>query len=439
MNNHNFNEWINLGIKKGLSDIEIQVTEKTDLSINVYNQKVEQNEISKMKTAKIKGIYNDKIANISIENLNNDNIDKMLNHLIDSAKHVTAKEPALIYEGSDNYLEDTEERFDFSKVNPLDKVNLLLEIEKEILKHELVKTVSDTSYNEVETRTQIVNSKGLNLERHNTYAMIYTSAAYEKDEQVKSGLSYQIVKTFNEIDKDYLIKENIKVGTSQLGASSIGSKNYPIILDSEQMGSLLSVFTGIFSGEAAFRNLTKLIGKEGTKIASKNVNLIDSPMHDKAIFKYPFDNEGVACKERHWIKDGVFQGFSHNLKTAEIFKTKSTGNGFYNTVSPTNLTLKPEDYSFDDLVKSIEEGVYITSLVGLHAGVETVSGDFSLQAAGFYIKDGKIGRPVDMIVLSGNFFDLLNDIDKIANDFKFGMSGVGTGSVKIKQLMVAGE
>ena len=151
-----------------------------------------------------------------------------------------------------------------------------------------------------------------------------------------------------------------------------------------------------------------------------------------------FDDEGVATKKRHIIKDGVFTGFVHNLKTAKIFNTEPTGNGF-SGITPSNLVLESEDITLDEVLKTVDNGVYINDLVGLHAGVEQVSGDFSLQASGFKIENGKITTPVEMIVVSGNFFELLNNIEYISNDFIFGMNGVGSGSVKIKELTIAGE
>jgi|SRR5690554_193679 len=436
---NNYNKWIDLGLKKGLEDIEVHILETTNLSLNVYEGKVDQNEISKSKKAIIKGIYNKKAAQVSVENLSDENINVMIDKLLDSAKNVTSKEPALIFEGSKEYVEVEEDLFDFSTIDPTTKVETLINIEKGIYENELVKKVQTVSYSESESKTTIVNSKGLNLSRHSTYATIYAIGVYEKDEQIKSGLSYQLVKKYNDIDVNKLINENIEIGTAQLGAKSITSGKYPVVFDNEQFGNVLSVFSSIFSGEAAFRNLTKLNDRQGQKIASDIVNLVDDPFHEKALFKVPFDDEGVATKRRQWIKDGVFTGFAHNLKTSTIFNEEPTGNGFRHGISASNLVLEPQDYSLEDLYEGIEKGLYITDLVGLHAGVETVSGDFSLQAAGFEIIDGKLGRPVDMIVVSGNFFDLLNNIEKIANNLIFGLSGVGTGAVKIKELVIAGE
>lgn len=439
MSKINYENWIKKGLDKGLSDIEIYAVSNTNLSIEVYEGKVEKNEMSHLNTALVKGIYNNKVAKVKIENLNDDNVDLMLDRLIDAAKNITANEPAIIYEGSKKYPEVNELVFDFSKINPLDKVNLLLEVEKGVNKNEFIHKVDAVAYSESESKTVIINSKGLNLSKHHTYAMVYASGVFKKDEQIKSAFSYQIVKDFKDLDKNKLINDCIEKGTRQLGATSIQSKVYPVVFSNEMFGNVLSAYSSIFTGEAAFRKLTKLIDQQGVEIANPIVNLIDEPLHEKALFKVPFDDEGVACSKRYWIKDGKFTDFAHNLKTAEIFKTTSTGNGYTSGIGPTNLFLEPQDVTFEELINPIQNGVYITQLVGLHAGVETVSGDFSLQAAGFEIKDGKVTRPIDMIVVSGNFFNLLKDVEGIANDFVFGLSGIGTGSVKIKGLTIAGN
>ena len=174
--------------------------------------------------------------------------------------------------------------------------------------------VATVMYSETDSQTVIVNSKGLNLSKHHRYAMIYANGIYKQGEQVKSGSSYKIVKNFNDFNIDELIKENIEDGTSQLGASSLSTKVYPTVFSNEMFSSILAVFEDIFTGEAAFRKVTKLLGKENTKIANEIVNLVDDPFHEKALFKVPFDDEGVATAKRYWIKDGVFTDFAHNLK-----------------------------------------------------------------------------------------------------------------------------
>lgn len=434
-----YNNWIKKGLAKGLSDIEVYATNKTHLSIEVYEGSVEKNVMSSMEIALVKGIYKGKAAKVKIEDYSDAHVDQMLDRLIDAASNITADEPALIYEGSKSYAKVRDENFDFMAVDPNAKIDLLLKLEKGILANKYVTKTQAIAYSESDSKTTIVNSKGLNLTRHHTYATVFAVGVYQQGEQIKTGLSYQLIKDFNDINLDKLISDNIKEGTDQLGAKPIKSGTYPVVFSNERFGDILGVFTSLFTGEAAFRNVTKLKDLVGKEIASKNVNLLDDPLNEKAHFMVPFDDEGVACQKRYWIKDGVFTGFAHNLKTAEIFKTTSTGNGFVSGIDPTNLLLEPDNISFDNLIKDIKDGLYITDLVGLHAGVETTSGDFSLQASGFRIVDGKLDTPVDMIVVSGNFFKLLKNIEGSSNDFIFGLSGIGSGSVKVKSLTIGGE
>src|SRR5690606_28271469 len=99
----------------------------------------------------------------------------------------------------------------------------------------------------------------------------------------------------------------------------------------------------------------------------------------------------------------------------------------------------PGEKSLDQLISDIKEGFYVTELVGLHAGVNDTSGDFSLQAGGVFIKDGKLDRAVKMVVLSGNWFELLKSIKGIASDLKFEVSGIGSPSVHVGALTVSGD
>ena len=91
------------------------------------------------------------------------------------------------------------------------------------------------------------------------------------------------------------------------------------------------------------------------------------------------------------------------------------------------------------MTKKIDKGLIITDLAGLHSGANSITGDFSLAAKGFYIENGVKTHPVEQITVAGNFFTLLTDIEEVGSDLKFPMSSVGSPSVMIKELSVAGE
>ncbi len=434
-----YQKWIELGKAKGITDLEVFAVRNKSLKLSVYQNKLDQHVQSDVEIVTIRGIYANKLSAIRFENFAEANVSEMLDQLIENAKSLTVIEPAIIYEGSVSYPEIKDELFDFGNVPVIEKINLLKDLESLILKEPLCSQVQTSIYQEVDTKTTLVNSKGLNLSRHNTYAYAYAIGVFKKDDDVKTAHDIKLAKKFEEFNAIEMAQKTVEKGVAKLGGKSIASKAYPTVFSNEMFGDLLEAFTNVFSGETAYRNLTALKDKVNEKVAGEDINIIDDPLHPQAYFKTGFDDEGVACKKRYVIENGVFKGFNHNLKTASIFKQEPTGNGFSSGISVTNFYLEPKDKDFDTLISTIEDGVYITDMIGFHAGVKTVSGEFSVQASGFKIIKGKIDHAVKMIVISGNFFDVLNQVKGIGSDLKFGLSGIGSPSVYVESIMIGGE
>ena len=195
--------------------------------------------------------------------------------------------------------------------------------------------------------------------------------------------------------------------------------------------------------------MSLLSGREGEQIAADCVTLVDDPMCPDAVFRLPFDDEGVAAQRTVLIENGRLNTLLYNLKTAAKAGVKSTGNAHKPgiaarvTVAPTNLCLQPGDKTRDELFEMAGEGLYITEISGMHAGANAVSGDFSLVSKGFLIKDGKRADPVELITIAGNFYQMLKDVIAVGSDMHFGFptgaGQIGTPSLYIKELTVAGE
>ena len=100
----------------------------------------------------------------------------------------------------------------------------------------------------------------------------------------------------------------------------------------------------------------------------------------------------------------------------------STGNGFKAGLTgsvktaTTNFYLAKGGISQEELFSQMGNGLFITSLMGLHSGCNAVSGDFSLSAEGFRVENGKLGQPVEQITIAGNFYHLLEAVEEIADD-----------------------
>ena len=162
-----------------------------------------------------------------------------------------------------------------------------------------------------------------------------------------------------------------------------------------------------------------------------------------------FDAEGSPTHRKAVIDKGVLNTLLYNLKTAAVAGKKTTGNaskaGYDAPVGlrPFTMYLENGDLTEEELLQKAGNGVYITSLGGLHAGADAISGDFSLQSAGFMIRDGKKCEYVKSFTVAGNFYELLKNITALADNgtlpWATGMTAFGSPSVLVDNLSIAGK
>jgi PmbA protein len=167
----NTKKWIELGLSKGLSDVEISVSKSTSLKLVSYEGKIEQNTISDVSTVSIRGIYEGNIGKVKFEFISDNQVDKMLDKVIENAKVLTVKEPAIIYEGSPSYPEVNVNDFDFASVPMTKKVEDLITLEMRIRNNEKVSNVQTAVYQENTSGAILTNSKGLHLTRKKPFCI----------------------------------------------------------------------------------------------------------------------------------------------------------------------------------------------------------------------------------------------------------------------------
>jgi len=143
------------------------------------------------------------------------------------------------------------------------------------------------------------------------------------------------------------------------------------------------------------------------------------------------------------IQNGILKSYLHNTQTASKDKVKSTGNGSRSykgslNIYTSNFILKPGDKSEDELFAAKDNVIEIVALQGMHSGANTISGDFSLSGEGFFYENGKRKHSLKQFTVSGNFLQMLQDVEMIADNFKFDMSSYGASSVLIKELAISG-
>jgi PmbA protein len=432
--------------EEGFSEYEVYYVDRESLSISVYKEEVEKYNLNNSAGLSFRGKFGDRIGYSYTEILDEDAIEMLVKKAKENVLAIENNDIQFIYEGDKEYKEISTYHEELEDI-PADKlINIAISMEKEAKKYcNKVESFSGCSVSYSSGKYGIINSKGLNLSNKSNLLTAYVVPIVKDLDKMYDGCGYVVAKSLNDVKPDKIAKMGVDEALSKIGGTSIASGNYKVIINNEAMVSLLSTFAGIFSGDAVQKGLSLLKDKEGEIIAADIVNLVDDPHLEDGLASVSFDDEGVATLKTYLIKNGKLNSLLHNLKTANKAGVKSTGNGFKSSyaspisVSPTNFYIEPGINSLEEMTKKINKGLIITDFAGLHSGANSITGDFSLAAKGFYIEDGIKTYPVEQITVAGNFFTLLNNIEEIGSDLKFPMSSVGSPSIVIKELSIAGE
>lgn len=432
--------------EEGFSEYEVYYVDRESLSISVYKDEVEKYNLNNSAGLSFRGKFGDRIGYSYTEILDEDAIEMLVKKAKENVLAIENNDIQFIYEGDKEYKEISTYHEELEDI-PADKlINIAISMEKEAKKYcNKVESFSGCSVSYSSGKYGIINSKGLNLSNKSNLLTAYVVPIVKDLDKMYDGCGYVVAKSLNDVKPDKIAKMGVDEALSKIGGTSIASGNYKVIINNEAMVSLLSTFAGIFSGDAVQKGLSLLKDKEGEIIAADIVNLVDDPHLEDGLASVSFDDEGVATLKTYLIKNGKLNSLLHNLKTANKAGVKSTGNGFKSSyaspisVSPTNFYIEPGINSLEEMTKKINKGLIITDFAGLHSGANSITGDFSLAAKGFYIEDGIKTHPVEQITVAGNFFTLLNNIEEIGSDLKFPMSSVGSPSILIKELSIAGE
>lgn len=433
-------------LNEGFEDCEIYYTDGEDISITVYEGEVEKYNLDKSFGLSFRGMLNGKMGYSYTEILDDKAIDMLIKNAKEASKCIESTDEQFIYEGDKYYSKVQTYSEKLENIDAAKLIEIALDLEKQTKEYsDKVVNISSCKVSYSSSKNGIYNTKGLELSNKGNLIIAYVIPIVEDNNEKQDGIGYKIADSLEEIDTKEIAKQGVKEALSKLGGSTISSGNYKTIIYNEAMASLLETFTDIFSGEAAQRGLSLLKGKEGEVIASNIVSIVDDPLLDKGLASTPFDDEGVATFKKDIVSNGVLNTLLHNLKTAHKVNVKTTGNGFkasYSSpvsVEPTNFYIEKGEASIKELMEEIKEGIMVTDFAGLHSGANSITGDFSLAAKGFYIKDGKKEYPVEQITVAGNFFDLLKNIKFIGNDLNFPISSVGSPSVIVEGLSIAGK
>lgn len=262
----------------------------------------------------------------------------------------------------------------------------------------------------------------------------------EKDGQMERNYAYTSSRDINALNPAISVGlEAAKKAVAHLGARQIATMQVPILFSPEVATGLIGHFASAINGGAIYKKSSFLLDQIGEQIFPEWLTIKELPHLLKGIGSAPFDGDGVKTYQQNIITDGILQTYLLGSYSARKLSTpekplKSTGHasGIHNW----RLEAKNHCQSFDDMLKMMNNGIVISSLMG--QGVNQVTGDYSRGATGFWVENGEIQYPINEFTIAGNLKDMYRQILAIGNDIET-RTNIQTGSILIEKMSVAGK
>jgi PmbA protein len=214
----------------------------------------------------------------------------------------------------------------------------------------------------------------------------------------------------------------------------------PVVYDPRAGRSLIGHLAGAINGGAVARGTTFLRKSLNTPLFAETIRVIDDPRRKRGLGSRPFDGEGLPAEPLDIVERGVLKTWLLDLRSARQLGLASNGRAARGVSSPpgpstTNLYLDAGPLAPAELYADVESGFYVTELIGM--GVNTVTGDYSRGASGFWIENGALAFPVSEVTIAGNLKDMFATLSA-ANDLEFRYA-TNTPTVRIEGMTVAGQ
>jgi PmbA protein len=219
---------------------------------------------------------------------------------------------------------------------------------------------------------------------------------------------------------------------SRLGARKIATTQAPVLFEAPVALQLIGHFISAVNGGNLYRKTSFLADSLGEKRFAPLVHIEERPHLRAAMASAPFDEEGVATRDRTVVRAGVIEGYFLGSYSARKLGMKSTGNAGGHH----NLFVRSEGPDFAGMLRQMHKGLLVTELMG--QGVNLVTGDYSRGAAGYWVEGGEIRFPVEEITIAGNLQEMFNGIAAIGSDVLV-RNGRSSGSILIDRMTIAGD
>jgi PmbA protein len=288
----------------------------------------------------------------------------------------------------------------------------------------------------------IVLSSGFRATYKGSYQSLYVvPVAADEGGKNRRGYHYSARRYLADLDPPAEVgREAARRTLRKLGARTVPTCEVPVVFDPDAARSILGMLAGCIMGSSIWRKSSYLVGREGTRVASDLVNVVDDPLLPRAPGSRPFDGEGLASRRNVVVEKGILKTYLCDSYSARKLSRESTasasrGGGAGVGPSTTNFILQPGTDSNEAIVKGTPRGLYVTEMMGF--GFNAVTGDFSRGASGFWIENGELAYPVSEVTISLNVDELWQTLDAVGSDLDLRTS-TASPTIRVARMTVAG-
>jgi PmbA protein len=422
--------------QRGASDAEVEVSAAVGQSVTVRRGEVETVEYNRDKGMGITVFFGQRRGNASTSDLSPEAVERTVEAACAIARHTAADDAA--------GLPDEDRLFrgappDLDLFHPW---GLTVEESIEIARR--------TEAAALAVDRRITNTEGATVSAYDSDFVLANSRGFLGGfANSKASISASVVaEDKGGMQRDYWytshrdparLEDAEKVGRTageravrRLGGRRLPTSDAPVIFEANVAGSLLSHFVAAASGSSLYRRSSFLLDMLDQPVFSPVVEIHEDPHLPGEMASSYFDSEGVATARRNVVEGGVLRGWFLSTYSARKLGLATSGNAGGNH----NLILEPGELDFEGLVKRMGRGLVVNELMG--QGVNSVTGDYSRGAAGFWVENGEIQFPVEEVTIAGNLREMFMGIQAVGNDVLV-RGSKHNGSILVDKVTIAGD
>ena len=427
---------LELSTRRGASDAEVEVSAAVGQSVGVRRGEVETVEYNRDKGMSITVYFGNRRGMASTSDLSPDAVERTVDAACAIARH-TAEDDAAGLPDADRLFRG--EAPDLDLFHPWglsveDAIGIARRAEAAALAVD--KRITNTEGGSVSAYDSdfiLANTRGFLAGYPSSKASLSVSVVAEDASGMQRDYWYTTHRDPKRLEGAELVGRIAgERAVRRLGGRRLATMEVPILFDANIAGSLIGHFVSAASGSSLYRHSSFLLDRLGTQVFSPQVEIVEDPHIRGEIASGYYDAEGVATARRTVVAAGVLEGWFLSTHSARKLGLETTGNAGGNH----NLIVKPGKLDLEGLLKRMDRGLLVTELMG--QGVNTVTGDYSRGAAGFWVEGGEIRFPVEEVTIAGNLLDMYKGIAEVGRDVLV-RGSKQSGSILVERMTIAGD